>query len=113
MTLKESKKLKIGDRVGCQEFDEDGIILNIVEDKDKKIIFFDIVFETYGFVKNINHKKLGMRALCGGWPGYEKMFCFGNSLRCPSVVRFDIKEISNEELLELWGRSDLIKYLKN
>lgn len=108
MTMSEAKRLNVGDRVGCRLYDEDGIILKIDKMNDKNYMF-TIAFETYGVVE-VKHKDLNMRTLC--FCGVRNYFDFGDSLRCPSVLKFGIKNISNEELLRLWKMEDVYsKYL--
>lgn len=108
MTISEAKRLNVGDRVGCRLYAEDGIILKIDKVNDKNYIF-TIAFETYGVVE-VKHRDLNMRVLC--FCGVRDYFNFEDSLHCPSVLKFGITNISNEELLRLWNMENVYsKYL--
>lgn len=104
MLYKDAKKKKVGDWVGCQGYDENGIIIDISHSTSTKELLFKIMFETYGTVM-VNHKKLSNRILCscGGVLGYRD---FENALYCPSVIKHNLTETSNEDLFKLWGVSN-------
>ena len=116
MTYREAKRLNLGDWVGVRGYDEDGIVVSIK--RDSKYIIFEVMLESFGRVE-INHKNLNPRTLMI-LPGYtfsdildeatgkrvlshEPLRDYSDALKCPSVNRLNLTNVTNEELFALWG----------
>ena len=116
MTYREAKCLNLGDWIGVRGYDEDGIIVDIKH--DSKYIIFEVMLESFGRVE-INHKNLNPRTLMI-LPGYsiddilseaagktvlsyKPLHDYSNALKCPSVNRLNLTDVTNEELFALWG----------
>lgn len=116
MTYQQANGLSLGAWVGVRGYDEDGIVVSIK--RDSKYIIFEVMLESFGRVE-INHKNLNPRTLMM-LPGYsfnailseasgkrvlskEPLRDYSNALKCPSVNRLGLTDVTNEELFALWG----------
>ena len=117
MEYKIAKNLKVGDRIGCRFCDEDAIILEIISNemaiKKSEKLLFRLAFQSFDekIVKyrDLNARTINIYGRCNGKYYFED---YENSLYCPIVKKNGILNISNKDLLMLWGKEDLIKYLE-